>query len=116
VTLRTLHVSATGRFAVSLAARRSTELRLAYNGLAGDPVSFQVVPRVSLLMSGGKLRALVAPRLPLQVERLQHAQWKPVGNSTGIFSRQVAPGSYRVSVPAGHGYATAISRAVTVRA
>ena len=116
VTLRPLHVSPTGRFAVSLAARRSTELRLAYNGIAGTAVSFEVVPRVSLLERNGELRALVAPRLPLLVERLQHAQWKPVGASTGVFSRVVAPGSYRISVPAGHGYATAVSRAVTVRA
>src|SRR5437764_7333415 len=37
-----------GHFIVSLPATRSTELRLAYNGVAGDTVSLDVVPRVSL--------------------------------------------------------------------
>ena len=115
-TLRALHLDPSGRFAVSLAARHSTELRLAYNGVAGTPVSFEVVPKVSLLARGEQLRALVAPRLPLRVERLWHARWKLVGSSTGFFSRVVAPGSYRVSVPGAQGYATAVSRPVTVRA
>lgn len=117
VTLRAIRVRPDGTFSVSLAARHSTELRLAYNAVAGDAVPVDVVPRVSLRLSGdGRLRALVSPALPLRVERLTHAQWLPVGRSTGLFERRVAPGSYRVAVPGADGYAEAMSRPITVRA
>jgi hypothetical protein len=117
VTLRALHISPGGTFSVSLAPRRSTELRLAYNSVAGDAVPVDVVPRVSLRLSGdGRLRALVSPALPLRIERLTRAQWLPVGRSTGLFERRVAPGSYRVAVPGIDGYAGAMSQPITVHA
>jgi SpoIID/LytB domain protein len=117
VTLRALRVRPDGTFSVSLAPRRSTELRLAYNSVAGSTVPVDVVPRVSLRLAGdGRLHALVSPALPLRVERLTHAQWLPVGRSTGMFLRRVAPGSYRIQVPEADGYAGAMSQPLTVRA
>jgi len=100
---------------VFLEARRSTQLRLAYNSVAGDSVPLDVVPRVTLAATDGRLRAVVVPALPLRVERLTKAQWLPVGRSTGFFGRRVGPGSYRVRVPAADGYAGAMSAPVTVR-
>jgi stage II sporulation protein D len=117
VTLRPIHVLADGGFAAYLAPRRSTSYRLAYNGVAGGAVAVDVVPRVSLRLGlDGRLRALVSPALPLRVERLTHAHWRPVGRSTGFFERRVAPGSYRVAVAGVNGYVEATSRPVTVRA
>ena len=51
-------VNRSGRFSVSLAARRSTDLRLAYNDVAGDPVALRVTPRVLLQADGPKLARL----------------------------------------------------------
>ncbi len=116
VTVRRLRVRADGTFSVSLQPHRSTELRLAYNGVAGDVVPLDVVPRVTLFEQDGELRARVAPLRPLHLERLQHAQWRRVGASNGIFDRRVLPGSYRVSVPGGKGYAGAVSAPITIRA
>ena len=101
-----------GRFALSVHATRSIELRLAYNGVAGDAVPFAVEPRVSLHAVGNSLRVSVAPRLPLQVERLTHAQWRPVARANGRFDRTLRPGSYRVSVGGDGGYAATISAPV----
>ena len=53
-TVRHLQPTPSGHFAVSIPAVRSTELRLAYNGVAGDAVSMQVVPRVSLSSRNGR--------------------------------------------------------------
>jgi SpoIID/LytB domain protein len=114
-TIRHLHVSANGTFSVSLPARRSIDLRLAYNDVAGDAVPLDVVPRVSLAAQGTKLYVQVSPRLPLQVERLRHARWERVGTSTGSFKRSVGPGSYRVSVPGASGYVPAVSQPITLR-
>ncbi len=113
--LRDLHVTPRGTFAVSVKASRSTELRVAYNDVAGTPVSLRVVPRVKVRAVGAKLRALVSPRLPLRVERLTHAHWRPVATSTGSFDGRVRPGSYRVSVPGDAAYAARISLPVSVR-
>ena len=73
-----------------------------------------VVPRVSLHTDGNKLRVVVAPRLPLQVQRLTHARWRPVARSTGMFDRSLRPGSYRVAVLGGSSYASAVSRPVAL--
>jgi SpoIID/LytB domain protein len=107
--------SAGGRFSVQLAATRSTELRLAYNGLAGDAVSLRVAPRVVLRADGAKLRARVSPRLPLQVQRLTHRRWTPVARANGEFDRTLKPGSYRVKVFGGAAYDSAVSAPVGVR-
>jgi stage II sporulation protein D len=115
-TVRHLHVGADGRFAVTLRAGTSTELRLAYNGLAGDAVGLQVVPRVAIMSTAGRLRAQVHPALPIEVERLTHATWRPVARSRGVFDRTLRPGSYRVAVLGSAHYARALSRAVAVRA
>lgn len=108
------HVRAapSGRFALGLHATHTVELRLAYNGVAGDAVSFSVQPRVLLRAEGTKLRVSVAPRLPLQVERLTRAEWRPVARANGMFERTLRPGSYRVSVVGDGGYAATISAPV----
>jgi hypothetical protein len=116
VTLRPIHILADGSFAAYLSPRRSTAYRLAYNGVAGEPVSVDVVPRVSLAARNGLLHVVVAPDLPLVVERLQNEQWRAVGVFHGRLARRLVPGSYRVSVPSRNGYARAVSQAVTIRA
>jgi stage II sporulation protein D len=112
--VRAVHVNDHGAFAVYLRAYRSTQLRLAYNSVAGDAVTLDVAPRVSLQADGSKLRVRVSPRLPLHVQRLRGARWLQVGSSTGVFDRRVGPGSYRVTVPGASGFVTAVSPAVTV--
>jgi stage II sporulation protein D len=112
--VRAVHVSDRGTFAVYLRAFRSTQLRLAYNGIAGGAVSLDVAPRVTLQAQGSTLRVRVSPRLPLHVQRLRNSRWQQVGSSTGVFDRRVGPGSYRVSVPASAGYVPAVSTAVTI--
>ncbi|MFL5925854.1 MAG: SpoIID/LytB domain-containing protein [Gaiellaceae bacterium] len=113
-TVRHVRPAADGHFSVSLRATRSTELRLAYNGIAGDAVPLTVAPRVSLQADGAKLHVQVAPRLPLRVERLTRQAWRPVASSTGRFDRSLRPGSYRVEVLGSAGYASAVSRAVAI--
>jgi SpoIID/LytB domain protein len=115
VTVRRLHAAPNGRFTVSLPARRSTQLRLAYNTIAGAQVPLHVAPRLTLAADGAKLHAFVSPRLPLRVERLTHATWRPVARTTGIFDRALKPGSYRVAVLGGAAYLSAVSRPVAVR-
>jgi stage II sporulation protein D len=114
-TIARVHPTPAGRFRVSVAARRSTELRLAYNALPGAPVPLEVEPRLSLQASGTKLRVRVAPALPLQVQRLTQSAWRPVVRSTGSFAGTLRPGSYRVAVPGGQLYAPAVSRPVGLR-
>jgi hypothetical protein len=94
---------------------RSTEFRLAYNGVAGDTVSMQVTPRVSLTANGANVHASVAPSMPLQVQRLTRSRWRPVANSRGVFNGALRPGSYRVAVRGDSSYASAVTRAVSVR-
>jgi stage II sporulation protein D len=113
-TVRQVHPSRSGRFSVSLPARRSTQLRLAYNDVAGDTVSLRVAPRVLLTTEGTKLHVSVAPRLPLQVQRLTQRAWKPVARSTGTFNRALRPGSYRVAVLGGPAYVSSVSKPVAL--
>jgi stage II sporulation protein D len=113
-TLRHLRVSPAGRFDVALRATRTMELRLAYNGIAGDPVGLQVAPRVVVSAKGARLRARVSPALPLQVERLTNRQWRAVASARGVFDRSLRPGSYRVTVRESSGYAGEISEPVAV--
>ena len=113
-TVRHVRPAADGRFAVSLLATHSTELRLAYNGVAGDSVPLRVTPRVTLQADGAKLHVKVAPSLPLRVERLTRSAWRPVATSTGRFDRSLRPGSYRVEVIGGEAYASSVSRPVAI--
>jgi stage II sporulation protein D len=113
-TVRHVRPAADGRFSVSLRATRSTELRLAYNGVAGDSVGLDVAPRVSLQADGTSLHVKVAPSLPLRVERLTRRAWRQVASSTGRFDRSLRPGSYRVEVLGGDAYASAVSRPVAI--
>jgi SpoIID/LytB domain protein len=113
-TVRHVRPAADGHFSVSLRATRSTQLRLAYNGIAGDSVALDVAPRVSLQADGAKLHVQVAPPLPLRVERLTKQAWRQVASSTGRFDRSLRPGSYRVEVVGGEAYASAVSRAVAI--
>jgi hypothetical protein len=101
-----------GRFGLTLRATRSVELRLAYNGVAGDVVPFSVEPRVLLHADGTSLHVSVAPRLPMQVERLTNSEWLPVARADGRFDRTLRPGSYRVSVGGGGEYVATVSAPV----
>ena len=101
---------------VSVRAIRSTQLRLAYNGLAGSPEPLGVVPRLELREQDGRLVARVAPRLPLQVLRLTRKQWRLVARSRGTFDRRLRPGSYRVAVLGGREYLPAVSAPIALRA
>jgi hypothetical protein len=69
---------------------------------------------VLLEAEGTKLRVLVAPRLPLQVQRLSRQQWRPVARSTGSFDRSLRPGSYRVAVQGGTAFVSSISKPVAL--
>ena len=107
-----IHPTPSGRFTVTVAARRSTQLRLAYNTIAGDAVALDVEPRLAIRVEGAKLRALVSPRLPFEVQRLTRGNWKSVARGTGNFDRTLRPGSYRVAVSGGSAYASLVSRPV----
>jgi stage II sporulation protein D len=111
-TVSHLHPSRTGHFDVSLPATRSTQLRLAYNTLAGGAVSLRVAPRVVLSAQGTELHVRVSPRLPLRVERLTRKEWRLVARGDGFFDRALRPGSYRVAVVGGAAYASRLSRPV----
>ena len=115
VTARTVHVAPDGRFALTLPARRSTELRRAYNSVAGGTEDLNGAPRVKATADGATLRAVVSPYLPLKIERLTDRSWRPVARGLGSFARRLRPGSYRVAVLGGTGYASVISRPVAVR-
>ncbi|HET7129124.1 MAG TPA: SpoIID/LytB domain-containing protein [Gaiellaceae bacterium] len=114
VTLRHVHVSAAGRFSVALRAVQTTEFRLAYNGLAGEPVGLEVAPRVVVSATGSRLQARVRPALPLKVERLTNKQWRAVASARGAFDRSLRPGSYRVTVRGSSRYAGEVSVPVAV--
>jgi hypothetical protein len=115
VTVRRIRPAPNGRFATSLPATRSTQLRLAYNGLAGDAVPLRVAPRLVVEAAGGSLHVTVAPRLPLEVERLTRKEWRAVARSRGRFDGRLLPGSYRVAVVATADYLPAISQPVSLR-
>jgi stage II sporulation protein D len=104
-----------GHFAVAVRARRSVEYRIAYNTLPGEPVTVTVAPRVVVKTVGQQLCVRVSPRLPLRVERLTAAEWRPVARATGVFARRVRPGSYRVEVAASTLFVRAVSAPVAVR-
>jgi stage II sporulation protein D len=114
-TVRQIHPSRNGRFTVSLPALRSTRLRLAYNDVAGDAVPLRVAPRVLLEAVGTKLRVFVAPRLPLQVQRLSQHRWHAVARSTGTFAGTLVPGRYRVAVLGGVSYVSSITKPVALQ-
>src|SRR5262249_32927272 len=113
-TIAHIHPTPEGRFAVSLRAWRSTEFRLAYNGVAGDAVELVVAPRVSLTSEDGVLHADVRPRLPFQVQRLSARAWRAVATVNGSFRRTVAPGSYRIRVLGGLSYQSTTSAPIGV--
>jgi stage II sporulation protein D len=113
--VRSIRAAPDGRFSVSIAALRSTQLRLAYNAVAGTPVPLRVAPRVRLSTDGAKLEVVVAPRLPLRVERLTAAHWRPVATARGSFVRTLRPGSYRVAVLGGPAYVPTVTRPLAVR-
>jgi SpoIID/LytB domain protein len=114
VTVRHVRISPTGRFDLALRAVQTTEFRLAYNGLAGDPVGLQVAPRVLVSANGARVRARVSPALPLQVERLTNRQWRTVARARGVFDRNLRPGSYRITVRGTSRYAGETSAPVAV--
>jgi SpoIID/LytB domain protein len=113
-TVRQIRPSKGGRFSVSVPALRSTQLRLAYNNVAGAEVALRVAPRVLLEAEGTKLRVFVAPRLPLLVQRLSHHEWKPIARSLGTFDRSLSPGSYRVAILGGAAYVSSVTKPVAL--
>jgi stage II sporulation protein D len=117
ITAAHVRPSPSGRFALSIRATRSTELRLAYNGVAGDANVLLVTPRLTLRADGSRVSARVAPLLPLQLQRLTRKVWTTVATiSAGAFDRRLVPGSYRVRVLGGTAFASPVSRAVGVHA
>ncbi|HZU20085.1 MAG TPA: SpoIID/LytB domain-containing protein [Gaiellaceae bacterium] len=114
-TVAHLHPSSDGKFVAAIRAARSTQLRLAYNALAGDAVPLEVAPRVELDAAGTNLRVRVSPRLPLLVQRLTRNAWRPVARANGVFARILRPGSYRVAVLGGAGYLSKLTRPVGLR-
>jgi hypothetical protein len=116
ITVRHLRFTPAGRFDVAIRAAQTTELRLAYNGLAGEPVGLQVSPQVLVSANGSRLHARVFPALPLRVERLTNRQWRSVASARGVFDRTLRPGSYRVTVLGSSRYTGEISAPVAVRA
>lgn len=114
--IRRVRPAPDGRFVVSLPALRSTQLRLAYNGVAGSAVTLRVAPRVLLEAEGTRLRVLVAPRLPLRVQRLSRQRWRPVARSTGALDGSFPPGSYRVAILGGRSYVSSVTRPVALYA
>jgi hypothetical protein len=114
--LARIHPTPDGRFSATVVALRSTQLRLAYNTVTGSNVSLNVAPRLNVRRDGLKLRAVVSPRLPLQVQRLERTTWKLVAHATGSFDRKLRPGSYRVAVLGGRAYAPLVSRPVGLHA
>jgi len=114
ITLRQVHVAANGHFALNLPARHSTQLRLAYNSVAGAAVPLDVAPRVSVQASGSRVVAQVRPWLPFALERLTAGAWRTVARANGTVNRKVGPGSYRVATYESAGYLSEISRAVSV--
>jgi stage II sporulation protein D len=115
-TVRQIHPNGSGRFSVSLPALRSTQLRLAYDNVAGDAVALRVAPRVLLQAAGTRLRVFVAPHLPLQVQRLSRHRWQAVVHSTGSFEGSLRPGSYRVAILGGPSYVSSITQPVALHA
>jgi hypothetical protein len=113
-TVAHIHPTPGGRFAVSLRASHSAQLRLAYNSLAGDNVELSVAPRVSLTSENGVLNVAVTPRLPFLVERLSREAWRSVATVNGAFRRAVTPGSYRVRVLGGLNYESTTSAPIGV--
>ena len=111
-----IHPTPGGRFTVTVAARHSTQLRLAYNTTAGAAVALAVAPRLVVRVDGTELRALVSPRLPFEVQRLTLHTWTPVARGSGAFARVLRPGSYRIDVPGGAAYTSLISKPVALRA
>jgi stage II sporulation protein D len=112
--VRQIRPSRSGRFSVSLPAQRSLQLRLAYNDVAGAPVALRISPRVLMEADGPKLHVVVAPRLPLLVQRLTQKTWKPVARSTGSFNRALRPGSYRVAIDGGASFVSSVTRPVAL--
>jgi stage II sporulation protein D len=110
--LTRVHPTPTGRFTVDVRARQSSQLRLAYNAIAGPAIAFSVAPRLNVRADGATLRAVVSPRLPFEVQRLTNSTWKPVARGTGSFDGTLRPGSYRVAVLGGTGYASFVSKPV----
>jgi stage II sporulation protein D len=113
-TVRQIHPSRSGRFSVSVPALRSTQLRLAYNDVAGVAAPLRVAPRISVEADGTKLRVLVAPRLPLRVERLSRRRWKAVARAWGTFAGSLVPGSYRVAILGSPSYLSSVSKPVAL--
>ena len=113
-TVRQVHPGRSGHFSVSLPVVRSTQFRLAYNDVTGDAVAFPVTPRVLLQTDGTKLHVFVAPRLPLEVQRLSQRTWHPVARSTGTFDAALRPGSYRVEIIGGSSYVSSVTKPVAL--
>jgi SpoIID/LytB domain protein len=110
--LARIHPTPAGQFTVTVPARHSTQLRLAYNTIAGDAVALDVAPRLNVRANGTTLRALVSPRLPFEVQRLTRSTWKSVAHGTGTFDRDLRPGSYRIAVLGGAAYTASVSKPV----
>ncbi|MEX2210310.1 MAG: SpoIID/LytB domain-containing protein [Gaiellaceae bacterium] len=111
---------AKGEFAVPFRAEQTADYRLVTSKLKGAPLRVQVAPRVTLKEP---FRGTVRPVLPgaiVVVQRREGARWVSAATATvdeqGAYevSLEPAPGTYRVRLAPGSGFAVGISRTLSV--
>ena len=112
-----------GAFAVKLKVTAPTSVRLSTGKLGGPVLKVPVAPRVAVRREAGALVGRVVPAVGaklVQVQRLEGAQWVPVGEAlaeaSGAYRAELelASGSYRVRVAPAAGYAQGLSAAIRV--
>jgi hypothetical protein len=120
------HVSvANGAVTVTVHPRQTTDYRLQSGGFRSGPVRVSVSPAVDLTAGSdfSSVSGQVHPGLAgasVEIQRLQGSTWVTVAsttaNSNGAFAAtlNLAPGSYRARVTAGHGWAVGVSETIVV--
>jgi stage II sporulation protein D len=105
--------------------KASCKFRLAVGDLATSPVAVAVVRSVRLHVPNdltgfwGTVRPLAAG-IKVQIQRQSGTAWryvtsaKTTANGRFTVARNVAPGTYRVRIPAGEGFATTVSKPLAV--
>jgi stage II sporulation protein D len=117
--------SGDGSLTVSVAPKQTTDYRLATTKIAAATARVPVAPVVRLLTprTPTELRGTVRPALagtPVAIQRQQGTKWSTVARATvdagGRFDvrLQLASGTYRARVPAGHGLVAGVSAILQV--
>jgi stage II sporulation protein D len=114
-----------GRVSAMLSPKVSTDYRISTGTIRSGVVRLRVAPLVRLtvptdrLSLGGTVQPLL-PNAAVEVQRQGGAGWATIARTTvagnGVFrvSVRVTPGTYRVRVLAGKGYAPGLSKVLTV--